>query len=81
MQMAKELGQQHAVDLRNMGRPGGRFGPRAIRWRWRDSRQLRSSGWGRRGGWRLRPGGWRHRIVVRWQKRLAAAAEGGSCQT
>ncbi len=68
MHMAKDLAQQHAIDLRRMGRAGWPLRTRAIRWRWRD-------------GWRLRTDGWhrRRRTTMRWDKGLAAATEGGPC--
>jgi hypothetical protein len=68
VQMAKDLAEQHASDLRRMGRPGPRRRRGATRWRWRDSRRLRTDAWLRR-----------HPFLLRWDKRLVAATDGGPC--
>ena len=45
MHMAKDLAQQHAIDLRRMGRTGWPVPTGTVRWRRRDSWRVRTDGW------------------------------------
>jgi len=70
--MAKDLAEQHAIDLRRMGRAGSPGRTRTIRWSRHDTWRLRTEGWPRR-----------RAVSVHGEKRPLAlptmAAEGGPC--